>query len=171
MRSVLAEGRTVADTIRMAKAGELGMPAFDIGRYAYQLVRLGREQYEAGNEDALAHALEAELKALEIAAVQHSRAIRKRLKGDGSDNPEAIAKAAQSLSATKKARREAQNAHKATKPKPAAGYNPPTERPKDDPLTNLLAMTESAPKSGSLKRGSLKRAQPDAPSASPAVRA
>jgi len=163
MRSALVEGRTVADTIRAAKAGELGMPAFDIGRYAYQLVRDGRDRYEGQNDEALHRSIDDELHALEIAALSHARAIRRRLKGDGTDNPDSIAKAAQGLSATRKARREANSAQKGAKPKATPGYNQPPERPKDDPLTNLLAMAEGAPKSGSLAR-----AQRDAPSPSPA---
>jgi hypothetical protein len=96
MRAVLVEGMTVADAIRGAgRAGDLGLPAFDIGRYAYQLVKAsGRERYEADNDSALHHSIDGELKALEIAALKHARATRARLKGDGSDSPDAIAKAA-----------------------------------------------------------------------------
>jgi len=176
LRSVLAEGHTVSATIKRAKAGELGVPAFEIGRYAYQLVRMHRDTFEAANEDALAHALEAELKALEIAAVQHSRAVRKKLRGDGTDNPAQISEAAKALSAAKRARREATPALKA-KAKPTAGSSQAQDQantPKrDDPLANLLAMTKDAPKSHPLagaapKSGSLARAQQDAPSPSPA---
>jgi hypothetical protein len=161
LRSVLVDGRTVADTIRAAKAGELGMPAFDIGRYAYQLVRLGRDTFEAANDEALANAVEAELKALEIAAVNHSRATRRRLKLDGTDNPAQISEAAKALSAAKRARREATPALKA-KAKPAAGSSQAPDQantPKrDDPLSSLLNLASTAPKSGSLARASKRAA-------------
>ena len=147
MRDVLVEGHTVADTIRRANAGQLGMPAFDIGRYAYQLVRDGRDQYEAEHEDALHRGIDDELKALEIAALSHARAIRRRFKGDGSDSPEALAKAAQALSATKKARRDANTAKNAAKPK-ATPVQTGANTKAADVLGDLLAKTGTVRSNG-----------------------
>jgi hypothetical protein len=147
MRAVLVEGMTVADAIRAGRAGQLGLPAFDIGRYAYQLVRLGRDQYEADHDSALHRSIDGELKALEIAALKHARATRARLKGDGSDSPDAIAKAARGLAETRKARRDTTRATKT----PAgtvqtAGENGSTTPKSQDALSNLLGLAGKATK-------------------------
>jgi hypothetical protein len=108
LRSVLVDGRSVAETIRMAKTGRLGMPAFDIGRYAYQLVRKNRESFEAREPEALTAAIDHELKQAELDILANLRAIRRPFKRDGTDNVEALKRAALALSALRKARREAQ---------------------------------------------------------------
>lgn len=166
IRAVAVEGHTVADVIRKARAGELGLPAFDIGRYAYQLVRDGRERYEADHDDALHAGIDRELKALEIAALAHARAVRARLKGDGTDSPDAIAKAAQGLSATRKARRDTQGAAGKPKAKQSAVQTDNTNgaaKPNGDPLSNLLGLATQQTRQGA-KSGSVTRPPSEAPS-------
>jgi hypothetical protein len=146
MRAVLVEGMTVADAMRGAAAGTLGVPAFTIGRYAYDLVKDGRERYEANNDSALHHSIDVEMKALEIAALKHARATRARLKGDGSDSPDAIAKAAKALSDTRRARRDTQGAKTKPAPVQTAGENHAAKPKSDDALSNLLGLAGKATK-------------------------
>jgi hypothetical protein len=57
MRAHLIDGYIVSDVWRMAKAGELGLPAFEPDRrYIYQLIKNNRDQFEASNPEALAAA-------------------------------------------------------------------------------------------------------------------
>jgi hypothetical protein len=141
LRSVLVDGRSVAETIRMAKTGRLGMPAFDIGRYAYQLVRKNRESFEAREPEALTAAIDHELKGAELDILANLRAIRRPFKRDGTDNVEALKRAALALSALRKARREAQTT---TKTKPRAEANPsaePNASVNTDVIGTLLSKT------------------------------
>lgn len=57
MHSMLIAGHTPAQTVRLAAAGQLGIPAFQVdGRYIYQLRDNNRDTFEAENPEALAKA-------------------------------------------------------------------------------------------------------------------
>jgi hypothetical protein len=144
LRSVLVHGRSVAATITLAGQGKLDVPAFDVGRYAYEIVKRGRDAYELEHEDALKAGGDDELRLAENAAVAHMRVIRHGLKRDGTDNLDHMAKAAQNLAQIRKARREANPGQKP--PKPATQGAEPVNTPETaDVLQRLVGL---APKNG-----------------------
>lgn len=149
LRAVIIDGHTVRNAIDMANTGQLGVPAFGIGRYAYDLVRDGREAFEARNDDALESALTAELKHNAIAALANNRALRRQLKADGRDDVDALRRNAQAIAAIQKARRDTEPRAKA-KPAPVQ-TNPTTDAPEPktaDVLQGLLAKQQAKPSAG-----------------------
>jgi hypothetical protein len=115
LQAVLMDGHSVQEAIRRARAGQLGIPAFEIGNYAYDIVRDGREAYEARNDTALDHAIDEALRADAVAALKHDRALRARFKQDGTADPEALKRSAVAMAGIKKARREATTRDKTTR--------------------------------------------------------
>lgn len=100
MRSVITEGRAVTDTVKMAHAGGLGIPAFDLDRgYAYELVAKHREAYEASNTNTLADSIDAAIARLAAKALT--------LASKTERNPKATAEDIKRAVATLKAAREA----------------------------------------------------------------
>lgn len=98
LKAVLIDQMTPAQAWRAAKAGQLGLPAFDTGqRHVYTIVRRGREAFEAENGQALANTTHDALIRLHRLALNHALAL-----DDESDLAE-IAKAAKTLSETEKA--------------------------------------------------------------------
>lgn len=141
IRAVCLERVTVAEAVRMAERGDLGMPAFKMQReYAYELVSKGREAFEASNETALGQTGDDLLRLAEHDAVAHLRRVRAQLKRDGTDDPTRLVKATQALSGVRKARREANTGFKPTAQGTAQSQTeantPSTE---DKTLSTLLA--------------------------------
>jgi hypothetical protein len=100
LKAVLIDQMTPAQAWRAAKAGTLGMPAFDTGqRHVYTIVRRGREAFESENSTALANTTHDALIRLHRLALNHALALN-----DTSDLAE-IAKAAKTLAETEKALR------------------------------------------------------------------
>jgi hypothetical protein len=171
LHAVLVNGHTGADAVRMAREGRLGIPAFEVDRhYVYTILRKGREGYEARNDDALEAAAEAELKANLQAAVAHNRALLAKLKRDGSDDPEALARSSQALSAVKRARRDTRERVKtrATASNTAGQSQTSDTEPVNtpgpaSPLSSLLDLVPKATSQGA-RTGSLggARIEPDA---------
>jgi hypothetical protein len=138
LRAVLVEGHTVVKARQLAAQGELGVPAFEIGNYAYDVVRDGREGFESRDDAALDRAMAEDIRLDAIAALAHNRALRARLKGDGTDDPEALKRAATALHAIRKLRNEGKQA---PRPKPGTVQTSDTganTAPTGDTLTNLL---------------------------------
>lgn len=156
LRSVLVDGRTVAETIRLANIGQLGIPAFDIGVYAYDIVRKYRDTFEERDEDALEAAIQRELKAAELDALAHIRAVRRSFKRDEASNPEALRRATQALAAIKKARRDAGATKHPAKPKPA-----PVQTTQPDASAGTIETLLKAAKRNARSGGSLARAPSD----------
>lgn len=154
LRAVLADGHTVAEARKMARAGQLDVPAFEIGTYAYTLVRDGRAAFEAQDETALDRAVADELKGAELDILAELRAIRRRGKTQTIDTT-ALAKTTRDLAQVRKARRDTQTAgsNQRAKAKPAA-YTPGTE-PVNTPesanvVASLLEKTREGGRGGSL---------------------
>lgn len=179
LSAVILRGMAVTDAMQKAGTGELGVPAFKIGRYAYDIIRDGRESFEARNDEALEAALQAELRYDAMAALAHNRALQKAFKRDGTGDIDGLRRSAQALSAIVKARREAQTTTKTPKSKPAAvqtnGQNDATEpnaarNTQTDVLAGLIA--KAAPQNRGAQgaqAGSLSDARIDLSSASPAA--
>lgn len=150
LRAHLVGGHTVGEVIGMANAGQLDVPAFEIGAYAYDIIRDGREGYEERNDDALTLAVATELRLAENDALGHIRAIRRSFKRGESD-PDALTKATKALSAIRRARREAAIGQ----PKPKAPVNTPVhtdDQPRETPsvVADLLASVDRGARTGSL---------------------
>jgi hypothetical protein len=77
---------------RLKDASGQPVPAFKVGDYGYQILRNGREEFEARFPEALDLAEDEELRANSHAAVLHSRRVRERMKLDGTDDPDALAR-------------------------------------------------------------------------------
>lgn len=120
LKAVLIDGHTVKTARDMARAGQLDVPAFEIGTYAYDIVKADREAFELANETALDLAIDAELRKTAGLALAHNRALLAKARRDGTDDPDALKRSAQALSAIKRARREAQTgSNQRAKAKPA----------------------------------------------------
>jgi hypothetical protein len=154
LRAVLIDGHTVKAARDMARAGQLGVPAFEIGVYAYDVIKSGRDQFEQSNETALDLAIDAELKRTAAAALAHNRSLLASFKRDGTSDPDALRRSAQTLSAIKRARREAANPRAATKPKPApvntAGETEAYTVEPVNVVADLLAKAGEGARTGSL---------------------
>jgi hypothetical protein len=163
LRAVLADGHTVAQARKMARAGQLDAPAFDIGTYAYKLIAAGRDQFEANNEDALNRALADELKGAELDGLATIRAIRHTFKRDGTGDTTLLAKAARDLAQIRKARKDAsvQTARPRAK---AAAYTGEAEPVNTANQPNVVAdlLAKSGQRAGT---GSLSQARNPASSA------
>lgn len=166
LRAVLIDGHTVAQAIVMAGVGELGVPAFAIGVYAYDVVKKGRDAFEAEHDDALTAAIEHELKGAEIDALATIRAIRKGFKPGLANDITRLAMATRDLAAIRKARTDTLKAKREpqqhAKPQSSTSEAVSTT-PRDTTLTNLLDLASPAKAAGA-KSGSLPRAQNPDPS-------
>lgn len=161
LKAHLLDGVNVRECQRMARRGELDTPAFEIGDYAYDVIKHGRESFEERHPEALAKSTRAAIRRL------HKRNLAKARALDGSTDPAENARVAKALAETYKAVQATEarpNAHAKAKAEPGYNQGPePSDAPKtDDPLSNLLAMTGAAPKSGSLARAP-KGLEPSAP--------
>lgn len=151
LRAVLIDGHSVAETIRMANDGRLGVPAFKLGTYAYDIVRDGRETFEASNEEALSRAIELEMRGAETDALANVRAIRKALKRDGTGDTDQLRRHVANLAGIRKARREAGALPKpGQKTKPEKALNPNAEPSQavntNEPASVIATLLETAPK-------------------------
>lgn len=76
LRAVVLEDVPVAEAVRRAARGELGIPAFKVhGRYAYQLVGKLRESFEVDNPEALQRGTKKSLKTAHVANLRALRAL------------------------------------------------------------------------------------------------
>jgi hypothetical protein len=165
LRAVLIDGHTVKAARDLARAGQLTVPAFDIGTYAYDVIKQGRDSFEQSNETALDLAIDAELKKTAAAALAHNRGLLATFKRDGTSDPDALRRSAQTLSAIKRARREAANPRAVTKPR---GATVQTSEPDDaytgnqpNVVADLLAKADHGNLQGG-RTGSLGRSRIDA---------
>jgi hypothetical protein len=160
LRAVCIDRMTVAAAVRAAEAGELGIPAYTVNRlYAYSLIKDGRDQFEAGNEQALAVAIEHELKGAEIDALANIRAIRRALKAGEGDTAK-LAQATRDLATITRARRETSKTPKGKTTLVQTNGTEPQNTDNGNTLQGLLGIaTQSAPKTTqqSEKTGSLGR--------------
>jgi hypothetical protein len=160
LHAVLIGQMTVAQAIEAAKAGELGVPAFHIGAYAYDIVKKGRDQFEAQHDDALTLAVEAELRGAELDALATIRAIRRTFKRGEANDTTRLAQATRDLAQIRKAHKDTlvQTTPRA-KAAPVQTNEP--QRANDDTLTTLLNHAPNNTRQGA-RTGSLGRARTDA---------
>lgn len=98
LKHVLIDGHTPAQAWRAAKAGQLGIPAFDPGqRHIYTLIKRGRESFEHEHSEALANTTHAALIRLHRLALNRALALN-----EDTDVAE-IAKTAKTLAETERA--------------------------------------------------------------------
>lgn len=130
LSAVILDGLTVAEAVRRANAGTLGLPAFKLDRlYAYQLVKQGREAFRLRNPAALHKTIDTLLTELAGLAVNQAEDVVARAK-KGDIAAADIKRAISDLKAAKAGLERPQ------KPKDA-----PTDTPAvagDDVLTRLL---------------------------------
>lgn len=107
MRAVCVDGHSIAQARRMARNGELGMPAFTIGTYAYKYIREHRETFERQDDQALNRAIKDELRHAEVDALNELREVRRKAKTDGKRDVNALARASKALAVIRQARRQA----------------------------------------------------------------
>lgn len=159
LTAVLVNGHTIAAARRMAKAGQLGVPAFEIGTYAYRLVDRSRDSFEAINDDALAKSTRDELKRLHRLALAKSRTLAKT-----TDVAE-IARVAKALAETERALNT--NAKKQAAPKTSAKPATANEPTPDTGANVVASLLDHAPKNRTkvARTGSLSDARNDPSSA------
>jgi hypothetical protein len=162
LRAVLITGTTVAEAIKLAAAGQLGVPAFTVGIYAYDIVKKGRDGFEADHEEALNLAVANELKAAELDALANIRTIRRGLKRDVANDTSRLAAATRDLAQIRKARREANTAPRtSTKPQHSAkpdAYTGSETQHAVSVVADLLAKTQNSTAEGA-RTGSLDHAR------------
>lgn len=163
LRAVCIDRMTVADAVRAAAAGELGLPAFEINRqYAYDILKKDRDAFEAGNEEALEAAIDHELRGAEIDALAQIRKLRKRGRESEVDTAR-LALASKDLVAIRKARREAGTNTQTTKTKPPSSQSaqPSNAQAKSDAtlsdLLDLAGQSGNKPVKGGRESGSVSR--------------
>lgn len=156
LKAVILDGHTVKTARDMAKAGQLDVPAFEIGTYAYDIVKNDREAFELANDSALDLAIDTELRKTAALALAHNRALRALAKRDGTDDPDAMKRSAQALSAIKRARREAgTGSNQRAKAKPAqveTTAEPVNTAKGASVVADLLSKTNEGARAGSLGR-------------------
>ena len=98
LKAHLVDGMSIADAERAAMAGRLGLPPFGRRRFGYNIIREGRETFEAKNDEALEAGT---AKALRDAQLANLKALR-GLPVDA--DPEKRARLAKALADAQRAR-------------------------------------------------------------------
>lgn len=139
--AVLVQGISQAEVERRAMAGTLkeGLAPFGRPRFIYQLIRRGRDQFEAGNDDALDSGHGRELKRLYLLALKKARSLDE--KADVAE----IARHAKAVGEAHKALRGAETKPRAPKAKPSASDREPETTPQsqEDVLASLRALVNT----------------------------
>jgi hypothetical protein len=138
LKARLVDRLRVPEIQRRARDGQLGVPAFEIGDYAYQVIKRGQADYEERNDDALAQSTADTLKAAH-------RANLKALRGLGDDaDPGERARLAKHVAETWRAMGAA-----GAKPKPVRQKAEPVAvADGDDVLAGLLKNAKGPHKGG-----------------------
>lgn len=132
MRAVLVDGVIVAEAVRRAPQGRLGVPAFHLDlQYAYQLVKNGRERFESANPDALRGAIDQHLIKLAAKALKQARALEAQDVAD----PDQIRVAIRSLKEAKTGLQAPAKAPMSPRPVQEPDVD---EKPSEDVLGRLL---------------------------------
>jgi hypothetical protein len=132
------DGIRGAEIMRMAERGQLAGGPFGLGRYVYEILETGREQWEAKDDQALADGTR---KALREAHQANLKALRATKAADPAERARMAKATAESFKAM-----QAVNGKPATRPKPtalngqSAGSEETAKAPGDGTLGELLEL-------------------------------
>lgn len=163
IKAVVIDGKSVREVQRLARTGQLGIPAFELTDSIYKDIRDRRAEYEARDEVKRDQVIDDELARTVALAIENSRRITK------DSTPEALARNAKTLASVKRSAREA-GAHAKATPGPKntphrantpSETEPPTNTP-DSTLVSLLATLPEERRTGSLSDARNASARPSA---------
>lgn len=115
LHAVMVNGLSIAEAHRRAKAGKLGLPAFEIPySSAIDIIRGDRDSYALRNPDVMRSEIDADILAMAAAA----RKVAARVKAQADPDPDLIRRAVQALKVARDAVATAPKRNTPTAPEP-----------------------------------------------------